>query len=280
MPAVETPALSANYSYVYSLAVTPFSGGPKRPLSRDARSKKPDNDPFAPSASSIRRGDLCYPPNLPPLEAYLEHLREIWTSKQLTNAGPLTGALEHLLGAYLETPYMSLFNNGTMALMIACQALNLSGEVITTPFTFPATPHVLSWSRITPVFADIDPMTMTIDPAAVESLVTYRTTGILGVHVYGLPCAVGKLQAVAEKFALRLVYDAAHALATRINDQPITSFGDVSMLSFHATKLFHTAEGGALVARDPAASKSKSISSETSGLRMRRLCLSVASMER
>ena len=189
-------------------------------------------------------------PILPPLEAYLEHLREIWTSRQLTNAGPLTGELEHLLGAYLEAPHMSLFNNGTMALMTACQALDLSGEVITTPFTFPATPHALTWSRITPVFADIDPMTMTIDPVAVESLVTSRTTGILGVHVYGLPCAVGALQAIAEKFALRLVYDAAHALTTRINDQPITNFGDVSMLSFHATKLFHTAEGGALVTRD------------------------------
>ena len=189
-------------------------------------------------------------PILPPLEAYLEHLREIWTSRQLTNAGPLTGELEHLLGAYLEAPHMSLFNNGTMALMTACQALDLSGEVITTPFTFPATPHALTWSRITPVFADIDPVTMTIAPVAVESLVTSRTTGILGVHVYGLPCAVGALQAIAEKFALRLVYDAAHALTTRINDQPITNFGDVSMLSFHATKLFHTAEGGALVTRD------------------------------
>ena len=139
-------------------------------------------------------------PILPPLEAYIEHLHEIWTSRRLTNAGPLTGQLEHLLRAYLEAPHVSLFNNGTMALMTACQALDLSGEVITTPFTFAATPHVLTWSRITPVFADIDPMTMTIDPAAVESLVTSRTTGILGVHVYGLPCAVGALQAIAEKF--------------------------------------------------------------------------------
>jgi len=189
-------------------------------------------------------------PILPPIEVYLERLREIWTSRQLTNAGRLTGELEHLLRAYLETPHMSLFNNGTIALMTACRALDLSGEVITTPFTFPATPHALTWSRITPVFADIDPMTMTIDPIAVQSLVTSRTTGILGVHVYGLPCAVGALQAIAEKFALRLVYDAAHALTTRINDQPITNFGDISMLSFHATKLFHTAEGGALVTRD------------------------------
>jgi dTDP-4-amino-4,6-dideoxygalactose transaminase len=190
-------------------------------------------------------------PILPPLEAYVEHLRGIWASKQLTNAGPLAHALEQHLSAYLQTPHVSLFNNGTTALMTACRALKLSGEVITTPFTFPATPHALDWNRITPVFADIDPVTMTIDPVAVESLVTDRTTGILGVHVYGLPCAVGMLQAVAEKFGLRIVYDAAHALTTRINDQPITNFGDISVLSFHATKLFHTAEGGALVAQDP-----------------------------
>ena len=188
-------------------------------------------------------------PILPPLEAYLEHLRDIWTSRQLTNAGPYSRELNRLLGASLEASHISLFNNGTMALMTACRALGLSGEVITTPFTFPATPHALTWSQITPVFADIDPITMTIDPVAVESLVTSRTTGILGVHVYGLPCAVGALQAIAEKFSLRLMYDAAHALTTRINDQPITNFGDVSMLSFHATKLFHTAEGGALVTR-------------------------------
>jgi dTDP-4-amino-4,6-dideoxygalactose transaminase len=190
-------------------------------------------------------------PILPPLETYLEHLRAIWSSRQLTNAGPLTRALEQHLRAYLEAPHLLLFNNGTTALITACQALDLSGEVITTPFTFPATPHALNWSRVTPVFADINPVTMTIDPAAVESLVTHRTTAILGVHIYGLPCDVGMLQAVAEKFALWVVYDAAHALTTRINDQPITNFGDVSILSFHATKLFHTAEGGALVARDP-----------------------------
>jgi dTDP-4-amino-4,6-dideoxygalactose transaminase len=190
-------------------------------------------------------------PILPPLETYVEHLRAIWTSRQLTNAGPLTRALERHLNAYLQTPHISLFNNGTTALMTACRALDLSGEVITTPFTFPATLHALSWNGITPVFADIDPVTMTIDPVAIESLVTDHTTGILGVHIYGLPCAVGMLQALAAKLALHVVYDAAHALTTRINNQPITSFGDISALSFHATKLFHTAEGGALVARDP-----------------------------
>jgi len=189
-------------------------------------------------------------PILPSLEAYVEHLRDIWVSRQLTNAGPLTHAFERLLSSYLDAPNVSLFNNGTTALMTACKALRLSGEVITTPFTFPATPHALSWNGITPVFADIDPVTMTIDPAAVECLVTNRTTGILGVHVYGLPCAIETLQAVAKKFGLRVIYDAAHALTTRLNDQPITNFGDVSMLSFHATKLLHTAEGGALVTPD------------------------------
>lgn len=189
-------------------------------------------------------------PILPPLDTYVGHLRGIWTSKQLTNAGPLTRTLECHLSTYLGTP-LSLFSNGTTALLIACKALNLSGEVITTPFTFPATPQALSWNQITPVFADIDPETMTIDPAAVESLVTERTTGILGVHIFGLPCDVAMLQEIAEKFALRVLYDAAHALTTRINDQPITNFGDISVLSFHATKLFHTAEGGALVAKDP-----------------------------
>ena len=241
----------ATRSCVCSIAVTLFSGGPRGPYRAMHDRKNSTTIRARPAPRPFDEPIYVTRPILPSLEAYLEHLREIWTSRQLTNAGPLTRALERHLSAYLEAPHISLFNNGTMALMTACQALDLSGEVITTPFTFPATPHALTWSRITPVFADIDPVTMTIDPVAVESLVTTRTTGILGVHIYGLPCAVGTLQAVAEKFALRVVYDAAHALTTRINDQPITNFGDVSMLSFHATKLFHTAEGGALVARDP-----------------------------
>jgi dTDP-4-amino-4,6-dideoxygalactose transaminase len=129
--------------------------------------------------------------------------------------------------------------------------LRLSGEVITTPFTCPATPHVLAWNNITPVFADIHPELMTLDPANIEPLITARTSGILAVHVYGLPCDVEGIQSVGERHGLRVVYDAAHAFGTRIRGKPVTDFGDASMLSFHATKLFHTAEGGALVVRDP-----------------------------
>src|SRR5262245_22180245 len=138
-----------------------------RTKSRERPAPRPFNEPVYVSR-----------PIVPPLEAYIEHLRAIWTSKQLTNAGPFARALEHHLSAYLRVPHVLLFNNGTAALTIACKALDLSGEVITTPFTFPATPHALSWNWITPVFADIDPVSMTIDPAAVESLVTNRTTGI------------------------------------------------------------------------------------------------------
>jgi dTDP-4-amino-4,6-dideoxygalactose transaminase len=148
-------------------------------------------------------------------------------------------------------PHLSLFNNGTIALVVACQALRLTGEVITTPFTFPATPHVLSWNNVTPVFADIDPDTLCLDPASVESLVTSRTCGILGVHVYGVPCDVHALGTIARSHGLRVVYDGAHAFGTQISGQPIASFGDATMFSFHATKLFHTAEGGALAVGDP-----------------------------
>jgi dTDP-4-amino-4,6-dideoxygalactose transaminase len=160
-------------------------------------------------------------------------------------------ALERALAVFFENKNISLFNNGTIALVTACQALRLSGEVITTPFTFPATPHVLSWNNITPVFADIDPVTMTLDPEKIEPLITGRTSAILAVHVYGLPCDVERIQSVADRHGLRVVYDAAHAFGTRIRGKLVTDFGDASMLSFHATKLFHTAEGGALLVRDP-----------------------------
>lgn len=191
-------------------------------------------------------------PMLPPIEGYFDRLQDIWDSAQLSNGGAQHQELESALGAYFENPNISLFNNGTIALVTACQALRLSGEVITTPFTFPATPHVLSWNNITPVFADIDPVTMNLDPANIEPLISAHTTAILAVHVYGTPCDVEGIQQVADRHGLRVIYDAAHAFGTRVNDRSITSFGDTTMLSFHATKLFHTAEGGALVARDPA----------------------------
>jgi len=191
-------------------------------------------------------------PLLPPLEEFTRHLSDIWQAAWLTNNGAKHAALEQALGAYLHAPHLSLFNNGTIALIVACRALRLAGEVITTPFTFPATPHVLSWNNITPVFADIDPTAMTIDPDKIVPLITARTTAILGVHVYGIPCDTDRIGAIAESYGLRVIYDAAHAFGTEVDQRPITAFGDVTMLSFHATKLFHTAEGGALVVRDAA----------------------------
>lgn len=191
-------------------------------------------------------------PLLPPLNAVQARLAEVWDARWLTNDGAQTVALTQAIAGYLDAPHVSLFNNGTIALLAAVRALGLTGEVITTPFTFPATPHAVSWSGATPVFADIDPVTMTLDPAAVEALVTPRTSGILAVHVYGIPCDVRGLQAVADRHGLKVVYDAAHAFGTTVDGVGIGTFGDASMFSFHATKLFHTAEGGALVCRDAA----------------------------
>ena len=194
-------------------------------------------------------------PLLPDLEQLTAHLRDVWASGLLSNSGPKHRELEAALLAYLQAPHISLFNNGTIALIVACQALRLTGEVITTPFTFPATPHVLSWNNITPVFADIDADRLTLDPACIEPLITARTTAILGVHVYGMPCDVHAIQAIADTYGLKVIYDAAHAFATQLDGNPIADFGDATMLSFHATKLFHTAEGGALVVKDAALHK-------------------------
>ena len=185
-------------------------------------------------------------PLLPPLEALHARLAEVWEARWLTNDGPQHVRLTQAIADYLAVPQVSLFNNGTIALLAAVRALGMRGEVVTTPFTFPATPHAISWSGATPVFCDIHPETMTLDPARVEELITPRTTGILAVHVYGIPCDVAGLQAIANRRGLKLVYDAAHAFGTRINGVGIGNFGDASMFSFHATKLFHSAEGGAL----------------------------------
>lgn len=190
-------------------------------------------------------------PMLPPLAEYIEELKDVWDSQWLTNAGGKHAALEKAIARLVGNNKVSLFTNGTLALIVACQALRLSGEVITTPFTFAATPHVLSWNNITPVFADIDPVTMTLDPERIEALITSRTSAILGVHVYGYPCDVEAIQVIANRHGLKVVYDGAHAFGTRVNGRPITDFGDATMLSFHATKLFHTAEGGALVMQNP-----------------------------
>jgi len=190
-------------------------------------------------------------PVLPNLEEMSAKLREVWDSRWLTNNGPQHRLLEQKLREHLKVPALSLFNNGTIALIEAFQALRLSGEVITTPFTFPATPHVLTWNSIRPVFCDIDPRTMNIDAGKIESMITPQTTGILAVHVFGTPCDVAGIQEVADRYGLRVVYDAAHAFGVELHGRGIGTFGDISMFSFHATKLFHTAEGGALAFNDP-----------------------------
>lgn len=189
-------------------------------------------------------------PLLPDLSTVTKKIEEIWSSQWLTNNGPQHVLLERELTETLKVPYLSLFNNGTIALIVACQSLGLTGDVITTPFTFPATPHVLTWNNIKPVFCDIDPVTMNIDANRIETLITPQTTGILAVHVFGTPCDTAKIQEVADRYGLRVVYDAAHAFGVEVDGRGIGTFGDISMFSFHATKLFHTAEGGALTFND------------------------------
>lgn len=185
-------------------------------------------------------------PVLPPLADYVQGLEKIWESGLFTNGAAQHQALERALCTYLRTPNLSLFNNGTLALLVACQALKVRGEVVTTPFTFAATPHVLSWNGVTPVFADIDPETLCIDPQSIEDNLTANTSAVLGVHVYGMPCDVHAIETLARAHSLRVIYDGAHAFGTEIDGKPIVHFGDATMLSFHATKLFHSAEGGAL----------------------------------
>jgi dTDP-4-amino-4,6-dideoxygalactose transaminase len=185
-------------------------------------------------------------PMLADLKDVSDNIEEIWDSQWLTNGGPKHQKLEEELKVCLKVPFLSLFNNGTIALIVAIQSLRLSGEIITTPFTFPATVHVLPWNNITPIFCDIDPDTLTIDAEKLEKMITPNTTGILGVHVYGMPCNLKKIQEIADKYGLKVIYDAAHAFGTEVEGVGIGTFGDISMFSFHATKLFHTIEGGAL----------------------------------
>ncbi len=189
-------------------------------------------------------------PLFPKLENYEGHLKDIWDSAWLSNNGQKHKELEFKLREYLNAPNISLFNNGTIALMTAIQSLRLQGEVITTPFTFPATTHVLPWNNIDPVFCDIHPERLTIDYDKIESLITARTSAILGVHVYGVPCHVDEIQQIADSHGLKVIYDAAHAFTTEYKGKPIGSYGDITMFSFHPTKLFHTGEGGALVYND------------------------------
>jgi dTDP-4-amino-4,6-dideoxygalactose transaminase len=185
---------------------------------------------------------------MPSLDRYRDKLHEIWERRWLTNEGDLHKELERLLAKYLDLKHLSLFCNGTIALLVALQSLQITdGEVITTPFTFPATPHVLYWNRVSPVFCDIDERTCNLDPNRIEPLITPKTKAILAVHVYGVPCDVESIQTIADKHGLGVIYDAAHAFGVRYKDRSLASYGDISVLSFHATKLFTTGEGGALI---------------------------------
>ncbi len=191
-------------------------------------------------------------PLLPDIEDVYSEIREIFDSKWLTNMGEKHKSLELALKNELKVKNLSLFNNGTIALVTAIKALNLpyGSEVITTPFTFAATPHSIVWNGLKPVFCDIEPNTMTIDPNKIEELITPNTSAILGVHVYGFPCDVEAIQKIADKHGLKVIYDAAHCFSTEINGRGIGTFGNISAFSFHATKLFNTIEGGALTYND------------------------------
>lgn len=189
-------------------------------------------------------------PDLPPLQEFLPYLEEIWKSKILTNGGPLHQQLEDALCRYLGVNYISLFTNGTIALVTALQALRITGEVITTPYSFVATSHSLLWNGIKPVFVDILPNTLNLDPSKVEAAITPQTTAILAVHCYGNPCDIRSLRKIADDYNLKVIYDAAHAFGVRSVDGSILNEGDLSVLSFHATKVFNTFEGGAIVCPD------------------------------
>jgi dTDP-4-amino-4,6-dideoxygalactose transaminase len=189
-------------------------------------------------------------PFLPPLEEFKQGLEEIWDARWLTNNGPILQRFTQELCNFFETDNLCLFNNGTLALQIALQGMEISGEVITTPFTFVATTHALFWNKIRPVFVDIEPDYYTLDPEKIEAAITPWTTAILAVHVYGHPCKLNALADIARRHNLKLIYDAAHAFGVNVGGKSIAHFGDLSMFSFHATKLFHSIEGGMVVFKE------------------------------
>ncbi len=189
-------------------------------------------------------------PYLPPLEEFIPYLQQIWKSRILTNGGPFHQQLEVALCEYLGVEHLSLFTNGTIALVTALQALQISGEVITTPYSFVATAHSLMWNGIKPVFVDIDPLTLNLDPDQIEAAITPQTRAILPVHVYGTPCDVTRINEIAQRHNLKVIYDAAHAFGVTDTGGSILRHGDLSVLSFHATKVFNTFEGGAIVCHD------------------------------
>ena len=189
-------------------------------------------------------------PSLPDLDEYTDYLKKIWESKWLTNNGIFHQQFEKELANFLGVKYISLFSNGTLALISALQVLRISGEVITTPYSFVATTHALWWNKIKPVFVDIDPFNNNLDPSKIEAAITPSTTAILPVHVYGIPCNIESIQNIADRYGLKVIYDAAHAFGVQIDGKSILDFGDLSVLSFHATKSFNTIEGGAIVCHD------------------------------
>ena len=189
-------------------------------------------------------------PLLPDLEEFHGYLKQIWDRKWITNNGDFHKKFEAALAEFLKVPYVSLFTNGTLPLITALQALRITGEVITTPYSFVATTHALWWNGIKPVFVDIDPKTGNISPDHIEAAITPRTTAIMPVHVYGKPCDTEAIQSIADKYGLKVIYDAAHAFGVEVNGKSILNAGDLSTLSFHATKVFNTIEGGAMVMHD------------------------------
>ena len=189
-------------------------------------------------------------PLLPNLDDFNEMLKQIWASKWITNNGSFHKQLEKELAVYLKVPYISLFTNGTLPLITALQALRITGEVITTPYSFVATTHALWWNGIKPVFVDIDPTTGNINPDKIEAAITPKTTAIMPVHVYGKPCDTKRIQEIADQYGLKVIYDAAHAFGVEVNGESILYAGDLSTLSFHATKVYNTVEGGAMVMHD------------------------------
>jgi len=189
-------------------------------------------------------------PYLPPLEEFIPYLEKIWDNKILTNGGPYHQQLEKELCDYLGVKHISLFTNGTIALVTALQALRITGEVITTPYSFVATAHSLLWNGIKPVFVDVDPNTLNMDPARIEAAITPQTTAIMPVHCYGHPCDVDAIQKIADNYNLKVIYDAAHAFGVQCHCGSVLNHGDLSVLSFHATKVFNTFEGGAIISPD------------------------------
>ncbi|MGX9783140.1 DegT/DnrJ/EryC1/StrS family aminotransferase [Janthinobacterium sp. BJB301] len=189
-------------------------------------------------------------PLLPPLEDFLPYLETIWDNKILTNGGPFHQQLEQALCDYLGVKHICLFANGTLALMTALQALRINGEVITTPYSFVATAHSLLWNNIKPVFADIEPHSLNLDPTRIEAAITPQTTAIMPVHCYGRPCDIEAIEKIADNYNLKVIYDAAHAFGVRHRGGSVLNHGDLSVISFHATKIFNTFEGGAIVCPD------------------------------